>query len=732
MMSTSQVTATFPRFVAFESGEKAAAISVAVFAVLSTLVLSLVLLSVVTVAFSSKHTSYQNLSREAFFFRSQLGQYAGCLLLSNWITAVSRLIGIRWIKDRGVHVGSYCSAQGSLRQIGQFASFFFIVTMGIHTFNTLVLRNRPPQWVGIVVTLIGWTSAIVIGVVPLSSSSLVNGPFYNAGGFTCGISMSYQVAHMLLYFLPFFFASILSAIVYSLIFLILRGTLVINGGLRIHLDPQRRLRLRNETFEEYQRFILSVARTMLWLPISFVVALFPSSIVQLMVISGIGASSGAMAFSFILEHLEGVGNVLILFSVLRALGSAMKSTSSNDSEKGRSERGTISRPTYDWKPQSTFSSTTQEPAMKTVPPAYPPGFLQNSAPSSLPKSLFQAHKKSGSANSSTSLLKTERSSRSRSSSLSLNRSESSSSTSSVRKPIAPASVLDAELAVPPEAIQKPTQTPQLRLLTIDLPPQLDLNSPGLAPSPRGKRSRISRDLNPVSGSPPIAVAPQSAPFLEVTLHSPLASPLTDGVGSLISMYISRNSTMSVELPPFPVPAVQRDSPVDAPSNIQPSGPSTTRLPTTSALDFPVIVPPEGVGFPLKAAVSIGAVGGRKPHVHPPAAHPELPPVPASPAESSDASQYSDSETSTAPAPQARPTLQPTQPLRLIRTTSENSHVHSRERQLSDRPVHAPQIPRDRAVLLRAQTVQSHASSQSSISSYSHKTSSSSSSRYGYL
>jgi hypothetical protein len=62
----------------------------------------------------------------------------------------------------------------------------------------------------------------------------------------------------------FFFASLLSAIIYSLIFLVLRGILVINGGLKIHIDPERRLRLLNGTFEEYQRFIYSVARTMLW------------------------------------------------------------------------------------------------------------------------------------------------------------------------------------------------------------------------------------------------------------------------------------------------------------------------------------------------------------------------------------------------------------------------------------------------------------------------------------
>ena len=44
----------------------------------------------------------------------------------------------------------------------------------------------------------------------------------------------------------------------------LRGTIAFNAGLKIHFNPDRRLRPRNETFEEYQRFVYSVARTMLW------------------------------------------------------------------------------------------------------------------------------------------------------------------------------------------------------------------------------------------------------------------------------------------------------------------------------------------------------------------------------------------------------------------------------------------------------------------------------------
>ena len=128
-MSTSgaQATGGIPDFAPFGPGEKAATLVRALpssfytasntypyyvkaqflVALLSTLVLSLVLLCVAWVVLSSffKRTSYQNLSREAFFFRSQLGQYATCLLLSNWIRAVSGLIDISWIKGGGVQAG---------------------------------------------------------------------------------------------------------------------------------------------------------------------------------------------------------------------------------------------------------------------------------------------------------------------------------------------------------------------------------------------------------------------------------------------------------------------------------------------------------------------------------------------------------------------------------------------------------------------------------------------------
>jgi hypothetical protein len=60
-----------------------------------------------------------------------------------------------------------------------------------------------------------------------------------------------------------FLAASVSAVIYSLIYLVLRGTLVIRGGLKINLDPQQRW-IGRYAFDEYHCFIRAVAKSMLW------------------------------------------------------------------------------------------------------------------------------------------------------------------------------------------------------------------------------------------------------------------------------------------------------------------------------------------------------------------------------------------------------------------------------------------------------------------------------------
>ena len=378
--------------------------------------------------------------------------------------------------------------------------------------------------------------------------------------------------------------------------------------------------------------------------------------------------------------------MLILFTVLRVLGLALKSpnsTLSSDSEKGQSKRGPSSRPTYIWDPQYTFAPPSQPQMMRTAPPAHPPStILQGSAPRPLflAGSLFQPGKKAGSTYSSTRPLTSESLSRSSSPSVSLNGSEISVTTTIVEKPMVPASLLDAELSLPPLAMQRHPESGPLQLLTADSPQN------GLTHYSPPRHSRIS---NAIPRSPSI---PQSTtPFQEVTLHSPAVNnpPTSEGgISSLVNLYFSRKPTESFDRSPRPAPAVSHDSPVVLPpTSYVSAGRSVSAALSVGAQ---VVTHHEGVISPPEPALSLGAVrdGYGPRQFSSSAVNPDSPPAPVvSPVNSIDPSQYSGTEAGSPPPPPL-PVLRPTQPLRFSKvamTPSEHRLLDPLRTSL-DRPV----------------------------------------------
>jgi hypothetical protein len=179
------------------------------------------------------------------------------------------------------------------------------------------------------------------------------------------------------------------------------------------------------------------------------------------------------------------------------------------------------------------------------------------------------------------------------------------------------------------------------------------------------------------------------------------------------MYISRYPTMSAELPPFPDTAGHRDSSVSLPpSSPEPPVSPTTHLPVPSAVDLPA-VPPVRVGHPLKAAVSIGAVGGGPTASHPPGLRPELPAHATSPADSTDTSRYSDSEADAPLSPEVCADREANASAQSSTSQEGRSSVQNRL------ALRALPLPPSRPAASSVQIVQLHKSPSSS-------------SRYGYL
>lgn len=60
--------------------------------------------------------------------------------------------------------------------------------------------------------------------------------------------------------------SVISVVFYTLVFLVLRGTLTIKGGIKFNFNRAHRWSMSSVATAEYQRFIAAVARSMLWYP----------------------------------------------------------------------------------------------------------------------------------------------------------------------------------------------------------------------------------------------------------------------------------------------------------------------------------------------------------------------------------------------------------------------------------------------------------------------------------
>ncbi|KAK0469916.1 uncharacterized protein EV420DRAFT_1257051, partial [Desarmillaria tabescens] len=260
-------------------------------------------------------------SREYVFFNTQLGYYAACLLIANMFNSAAGLMGLPFLLARRITEGGLCTTQAMLMQFGNVSTAYFTVSIAVHTFNSLVLRKRQSAVIYSMVISLGWILAGFIAALPLALPQR-NGPIYGQYNLTCGVRDKYPVPQFLLHLLPIFIASFFSAVLYSLIFLVLRGTLVIKGGVKIYLNPSERWN--GQSGENYHRFIASVARSMLWWDFyhhfsSYCVVLIPYSVTKLLILSGFSVPFQALIFAYVCWFLLGVINVGLLFNTFSKL-----------------------------------------------------------------------------------------------------------------------------------------------------------------------------------------------------------------------------------------------------------------------------------------------------------------------------------------------------------------------------------------------------------------------------
>ncbi|KAJ7583629.1 hypothetical protein C8J56DRAFT_954567 [Mycena floridula] len=314
-------------FIAFAKEQIPGAIVVNVFAILSALALVSFALRIFYLAVIRAVRPGEAASKEYIFFHTQLGYYAAGLLFANMFNSISGVMGIISLfrPSPGIFEDDYCTAQGVIMQFGNISTAYFTLTIGIHTFNSLVLRKRHSIVVYGTVVALGWILSGVIAALPLFLNK-TNGLYYGVSGLSCGLKATYPKFQFLLHLLPIFITAISSAVLYSLIFLVLRGTLVLRGGFKLHLSPTERWSVHPDN--GYHKFVAGIAKSMLWYPAAYILLLVPYSVTRLFALSGFVVPFQAVVFAFICWFLLGVVNVLLLYNTLRVLSPAFDSRAS--------------------------------------------------------------------------------------------------------------------------------------------------------------------------------------------------------------------------------------------------------------------------------------------------------------------------------------------------------------------------------------------------------------------
>ncbi|KAI0262963.1 hypothetical protein BC834DRAFT_889872 [Gloeopeniophorella convolvens] len=167
------------------------------------------------------------------------------------LQAVGGLMNIRWAADASVHPGTYCSAQGAVKQLSDVGTALSMLAISIYTFVTLCFckahtddqtaeEKERERKRGILLTVIGlallWASLALLATVNIG----INGAqrFYGPAGYWCWIRDAFPVQRTATDFVFMWITAAFNTMIYAVLFIYFRGYITTNGW-HMHISRRR-------------------------------------------------------------------------------------------------------------------------------------------------------------------------------------------------------------------------------------------------------------------------------------------------------------------------------------------------------------------------------------------------------------------------------------------------------------------------------------------------------------
>jgi hypothetical protein len=245
-------------------------------------------------------------------FHNQIAAYFVSLLLCNLLQAVASIMSAHWVNAMGVRAGTFCVAQGVLKQAADIGSALWILIIAIHSFYLLFLEWKLGRYIIWTNLIIGWAIIIALVVAGATLDQGERGPFYGISEYSCWISDEYMTERISLDYITMFVSSTVNFILYLLVFLRLKGN---EAVLKWHRGMVGTKATKTDREREYDDSkLLSIGRHMLLYPIAFTIMFIPIAVVRFSAWTGRSIPLEFTIFSSSLSLLSGIINVILFIT----------------------------------------------------------------------------------------------------------------------------------------------------------------------------------------------------------------------------------------------------------------------------------------------------------------------------------------------------------------------------------------------------------------------------------
>jgi len=271
-----------------------------------------------TIALSAFNT--RKSTDKTLFVRTHVAAYFISLLMCDMLQAVGSIMNEKWVQHLAVSFGKFCTIQGAIKQAADVGIALFALIIAVHTFFILFLRWQIRSYVLWLTLLSSWTAiAAIILAGPELLNTDVRGPFFGISGYWCWIAPPYTAQHITLDYMFMFMSAGFSFILYSLVFLRLRGNIVVSGWYIAFrkANKSKNASWRGRDFADNQ--MMTIARQMMLYPVAYTIVILPIAAARFSEFRNDDVPFQVTIFCDTVYLLSGMVNVTLFLTTRRVL-----------------------------------------------------------------------------------------------------------------------------------------------------------------------------------------------------------------------------------------------------------------------------------------------------------------------------------------------------------------------------------------------------------------------------